>query len=180
MILNYYLKMIDKFNEWFEGKWENKVQAFSFPAKYAMVQLEHRKVGKYFYCEQAYNYKLYDPYRTFVIEPFEDNGCIRIKNYDFPKNIHKGFHNLDLLENALTHKKGCDSILKYTGEKFEGGIAGCECCVDWNDKVTYMLSEVFLSSRSYHVVDRGYLLDTTEQVWGGKFGKFEFNKLTPQ
>ena len=169
--------MIDKFYEWFEGTFENKRQAFSFPAKFAMVRLIHRRVGNLFYGEQAYNYQLHAPYRTFVLEPILEGDTIRIKNYVFQKNLYKGFHNLDTLAEDLTHKKGCDSILHYKGKAFVGGVVGCECHVTWKDKTTYTRTECTLGSSYYHVVDKGYLLGTTEQVWGGKYGKFEFEKL---
>ena len=67
--------MIDIFNEWFEGKWENKVQAFSYPSKFAMVQLVHKKIQgteSMYYGEQAYNYQLHAPYRQFIVEAIED------------------------------------------------------------------------------------------------------------
>ncbi len=171
--------MINKFNEWFEGTFENKIQAFSFPAKFAMVRLIHRKVGNFWYGEQAYNYQLHAPYRTFIIEPMEENGRIRIRNYHFDRNKHLGFKNLESIEDDLTHKTGCDSILEYDGRKFTGGVSGCECHVIWNDKTTYMTGEVVLGKDYYHVIDRGYLLGSTNQVWGGKYGKFEFQKLMP-
>ena len=67
--------MIEKFNDWFEGTWENKVQAFSQPSKFAMVRLIHKKVpgtDYMYYGEQAYNFSLSRPYRppqTCVVVP---------------------------------------------------------------------------------------------------------------
>ena len=172
--------MIEIFNDWFEGTWENKVQAFSYPSKYAMVRLIHKKVPgteSMFYGEQAYNYALDAPYRQFVIEATLDGEAIRVKNYDFEKKSFLGFNNLESIKEGLTHKGNCDTLLKFDGKAFRGSIEGCCCYVDWQDQVTYVKNEVFLSKDQYHVVDRGYLLDTENQVWGGKYGPFKFQKL---
>ena len=182
MILNYYLKMIDLFCDWFEGTWENKVQAFSYPAKYAMVRLKHEKVpgtDSMFYGEQAYNYSIQAPYRQFVIEAIQDGDVVRVKNYDFAKESFVGFKNLDQIkyDEGLTHKENCDTILKFDGKAFRGSVEGCSCYVDWQDQVTYVKNEIFLTEDKYHVVDRGYLLNTENQVWGGKFGPFQFAKI---
>lgn len=172
--------MIEQFIEWFEGTWENKVQAFSYPAKYAMVRLTHRKVpgtDSMFYGEQAYNYALDAPYRQFVIQVTLDGQAIRVKNYDFCKKSFLGFKNLDSLAGGLTYKDKCDTVLKFTQNEFRGSIEGCECFVDWQDQITYVKNEVVLGHNYYHVVDRGYLLNTDKQVWGGKYGPFKFDKV---
>lgn len=181
MILNYYLKMIETFCNWFEGKWENKVQAFSYPSKFAMIRLLHVKVPgteSMFYGEQAYNYSLNSPYRQFIVEATPDGDSIRVKNYAFAKKSYLGFKNLDQIkyDEGLTHKVNCDTILKFTGDSFSGCVEGCSCYVDWRDQVTYVKNEIFLSENLYRVVDKGYLVNTEEQVWGGKNGPFQFIK----
>ena len=171
--------MIETFCKWFEGTWENKIQAFSFPSKYAMVRLIHKKVPEtesMFYGEQAYNYALHAPYRQFVVEAKLDNGIIRVKNYDFDKKSFLGFKNLESLVAGLTHKQKCDTILKFVNNEFQGSIEGCSCHVVWRDQTTYVKNEIVLGENYYNVVDRGYLLGTDTQVWGGKYGPFKFNK----
>jgi CpeT protein len=175
--------MIDIFNEWFEGKWENKVQAFSYPSKFAMVQLVHKKIQgteSMYYGEQAYNYQLHAPYRQFIVEAIEDNGSLRIKNYDFDKNFHLGFKNLESRPEGLTHKQKCDTIMTYDPNKnqFNGSIDGCECWVPYKeDQMTYVRNEATLGVDFYNVVDRGFLVGTVNQVWGGRFGEFEFKRM---
>ena len=93
--------MIDKFYEWFEGTFENKIQAFSFPGRFAMVRVIHKRIGDFFYGEQAYNYQLHAPYRTFAVKPVVEGDFVRIQNYTFQKNLYKGFQNLDSLEGDL-------------------------------------------------------------------------------
>jgi len=171
--------MIDIFNEWFEGTWENKVQAFSYPSKFAMVRLVHKKIQgteSMYYGEQAYNYSVDSPYRQFIVEAIEDNGSIRIKNYDFDKNFHLGFKNLESRPEGLTHKEFCDIMFTFDGDSFQGSLQGCSCYVEWQDQVTYIKNDIFLSKEQYNVVDRGYLVDTDKQVWGGKHGHFKFLK----
>lgn len=47
--------MIDEFCEYFEGTFENKIQAMSNPTKFAMIELVHTPYGKYkFRCIQRY------------------------------------------------------------------------------------------------------------------------------
>ena len=186
MILNYYLKMIEQFIEWFEGTWENKVQAFSNPARFAMVRLQHHKVpgtDAMFYGEQAYNYQLHAPYRQFIVEAIEDpNGQIRVLNYNFDKWRYLGALNLEQIkyDKGLTHKQKCDTIMTYDPNKnqFNGSIDGCECLVPYKgDQMTYVRNEATLGIDFYNVVDRGFLVGTVDQVWGGRFGEFQFKRM---
>ena len=169
--------MIDKFREWFEGTWENKVQAFTYPARFAMVRIIHKRVGNYFYGEQAYNYQLHSPYRTFVIEPVEEGNNIRIKNFTFDKSKHRGFKDLESLE--LTPKPECDNICTFNGREFRGSNNHCDCLVPWKDEMTYLQTDVVLGKDYYNVVDRGFKIGTAEQIWGSKHGSFEFKKISP-
>ena len=62
--------------------------------------------------------------------------------------------------------------------EFNGSIDGCECLVPYKaDQMTYVRNEATLGVDYYNVVDRGFLVGTTEQVWGGRFGEFEFTKM---
>lgn len=38
------------------------------------------------------------------------------------------------------------------------------------------MTESILSNDHYHVIDKGYDLDTNEQIWGSYHGYFEFDK----
>ena len=183
MILNYYLKMIDLFCDWFEGTWENKVQAFSQPSKFAMVRLIHTKVpgtDYMYYGEQAYNFSLSRPYRQFIVEAFEENGRIILKNYDFDKVKYQCLANLDQIkyDEGLTYKENCDMIVVYdpNENQFVGSLDGCKCLVPYKGKETFVQNEAILKEDSYRVVDKGYLVGTTTQVWGGRYGHFEFQK----
>jgi len=85
--------MIKEFFRLIEGKFENKIQAFSNPSKYAFIRVTHVNLGDgLIYGEQAYNYQLNKPYRQFVLEPKEENGQIHIYNYELiDKENYSGF-----------------------------------------------------------------------------------------
>ena len=112
----------------------------------------------------------------FIVEAIEDNGLLRIKNYDFDKKFHVGFKNLESRPEGLTHKESCDIMFTFDGDSFQGSLQGCSCYVEWQDQVTYIKNDIFLSKEQYNVVDRGYLVGTDKQVWGGKHGRFKFLK----
>ena len=81
--------MIKKFNQYLEGIFDNKLQAFSNPSRYAHIRVTHRKIDdNLFYGEQAYNYMLSKPYRQFVLQPTEQNGIVKVINYEL-KESHK-------------------------------------------------------------------------------------------
>ena len=172
--------MIDTFCLYYEGTFSNKYQAMSHPSKYAMVRIIHVKVpgtDNMFYGEQAYNYSLRRPYRQFVVQAFEEEGQLVVKNFNFDKKSHMGFLNLEDIPKGLTYKEDCDTILKYENEIFTGSLSGCKCFVEWQGKTTYCKNQVQLGKDFYNVVDRGYLVDTNEHVWGSKYGQFEFKKV---
>ena len=176
--------MIDKFEEWLEGKFNNRIQAFTHPSRYAYIVVQHRKVGDHlFYGEQAYFNKLNTPYRQFILQESEKDGTIVVKNYEVPdKSRYLGFKNLnELADLNLTYKVGCDTIFRYyndIGEKFAGEIQpGCQCKVDWAGQETYLNNNAVLTDSCYNVEDKGHDPATHQQVWGSRYGQFMFNKV---
>lgn len=173
--------MIDKFYEWFEGKFNNKIQAFSYPSKYAYIVVEHRAVNKHglFYGEQAYFNKTQTPYRQFFLQISECRGKIIVRSME-PENksLYTGFKNLHLVSGSpLTYKRGCDTIFEDMGDHFIGKIQpGCNCFVQWGNTTTYLQNTAILGQNWYNVEDKGFDVDTKQQVWGSKNGYFEFKK----
>lgn len=117
--------MINEFFRLLEGKFENKIQAFSHPSKYAFIRVTHINIGNgLFYGEQAYNYQLHKPYRQFVLQPKLEDNHIRIVSYN-PKDptLFVNFKNLDTLSlNDLEANPGCDIIMNQVGDSFKGGV----------------------------------------------------------
>lgn len=171
--------MIDKFNEWLEGTFENKKQAFGRPTYYSYVQLKHVKMDNgFFYGQQQDMWKDF-PYRQFALKPFEEGNNIVIKFYNIDKDLHLGFKNLDqITESNLEHKVGCDIVLSFDGSEFTGGIDGCECLVKWKERDTYVSSSMILGDGYYNVYDKGYDLETKERLWGSAYGHFNFIKIS--
>lgn len=178
--------MINQFYDWFEGKFDNKIQAFSYPSKFAYIVVRHKKLseGGLFYGEQAYFNTLNTPYRQFVMSitnKIDGNGII-VRNYEIvEKSKFLGFRNLDLLFDGseLQYKTGCDTIFKWRPEanQFIGEIEpGCSCAVPWGNRDTYLKNAAGLGEDWYHVTDQGFDITTHEQVWGTKHGQFQFKR----
>jgi CpeT protein len=173
--------MIKEFNTLLEGKFENRIQAFSNPAKYAYIRVTHVKINNgMFYGEQAYNYQLDKPYRQFVLHPILEGEQIRIINYELKgKENFLGFKNLDKINKSmLILKDGCDVIVeKISHNTFKGGIQGCNCIVNWKGRDTYLQNQMELTKDFYYVIDRGMCSQNHHQLWGSKYGRFEFARM---
>ena len=180
--------MIDKFEQWFEGTFDNKIQAFTNPSKYAYIVLQHVKVADgLFYGEQAYFNKRNTPYRQFCLKLEEKDNTIIVRNFELhDKKRYLGFVNLQELRDLnLTHRVGCDTIFTYysdviggrTTDRFVGQIEpGCGCRVDWGSRETYLVNNAILTDSCYNVEDKGHDPKTHEHVWGSKHGHFNFIK----
>jgi len=172
--------MIEYFNELIVGAFENKIQAFSHPSKYAFIRVTHRDVGNgLFYGEQAYNYQLNKPYRQFVLEPIEEDGKIRIINYEIlDQHLYVNFKNLNTLNKSkLKIRSGCDVFLELKENSFVGGLQGCDCKVEWRGRDTYLQNEIELTPTHYYVKDLGFCAIHKHQIWGSKHGRFEFARM---
>lgn len=170
--------MIETFNEWFGGEFENKEQAFSRPLFYAYVRLTHLKLDNGFFYGEQRNMSKDFPYRQFAIKPVSDGKKIIIRNYDVDKELHVGFKNLDKIsEDNLIYKSGCDNIIEFDGEKFKGGVRGCRCYVEREGKKTYVINSMILGSNYYHVYDKGIDIESGERIWGSAYGHYQFSKV---
>ena len=172
--------MINDFFRLIEGKFENKIQAMSYPSQYAMIRVTHVNLGGgLIYGEQAYNYQLHKPYRQFVLEPKEENNKIRIINYEIlGKQNYVECKNLDKInKSVLKLKSGCDVYLEPKDNSFVGGIQGCDCMVEWLGRKTYLQNQIELTPTHYYVMDRGFCAQHGHQLWGSKYGRFEFKRM---
>lgn len=172
--------MIETLHEWLTGSFENKIQAFSNPSKYAMIRVTHVPIWDgWFYGEQAYTYQAQKPYRQFVLHPTLEENSIRILNYEISgKEQFAGCKNLDkLTKDMISLKNGCDVNLTFNGSSFIGGLSGCDCYVNWNGRDTYLQNEIELTPTYYYVKDLGFCQTNHHQIWGSKYGRFEFKRM---
>jgi hypothetical protein len=155
--------MIDEFCEYFEGTFENKMQAMSYPIKFAMIELIHEKLDdNKFRCIQRY-YVDKQEYRRAVIEVIAQDTTILVKNYKE--------------DGGLTYLPGCDILFESIGNEFHGKNVCKECFVTWAGNQTYLQTESILGNGYYHVIDKGYDINTDEHIWGSFNGQFQFVKM---
>jgi hypothetical protein len=154
--------MIEEFCQFFEGTFENKMQAMSYPTQFAMIELIHEKIDENkFRCTQQY-YVDKVAYRKTVIEVIQQDSNLLVKNYK------EG--------DELIYLSGCDIIFEKMGEEFHGKNLCKECFVNWSEKETYLQTQSILGNNYYHVIDRGYDINTDEHIWGSFYGHFKFVK----
>ncbi len=158
--------MIDKFCEYFEGTFENKMQAMSYPTKFAMIELLHIPYGeRKFRCIQRY-YVDKKEYRNTIISVSQQDSIILVKNYkeEIPET------------GQLTYLEGCDILFESIGDEFHGKNLCKTCYVKWSGKETYLQTQSILGNNYYHVIDKGYDVNTDEHIWGSFNGQFQFVK----
>mgnify|MGYP003326773559 CR=1 FL=1 len=155
--------MIDKFCEYFEGTFDNKMQAMTNPAQFAMIELLHTPYDEYmFQCVQRYCVDKRE-YRKTVISVSEQDSCLLVKNFKET-------------DNKLTYLEGCDILFELVGDEFHGKNLCKTCFVSWSGKDTYLQTESILGNGYYHVIDKGYDINTDEHIWGSFHGQFQFVK----
>ena len=154
--------MIDIFCDYFEGTFDNRMQAMSYPTKFAMIELVHEKLdNNRFRCTQRY-YIDKIAYRKSIIEVIEQESNLLVKNYKE--------------ENQLTYLDGCDIIFEKISDEFHGKNLCKNCFVTWSEKQTYLQTQSILGNNYYHVIDKGYDINTDEHIWGSFNGPFQFVK----
>jgi len=155
--------MIEKFCEYFKGYFNNQKQAFSYPSKFALIELYHEKLDNYkFRVKQKYSISD-TPYRESIIKIIENDNFLLLKNY---KN------------DGETELNGCDVLVFEKEGEFLGKNISNQCIIKNQGKDTYLVTESILGEGYYKVVDKGYDLYTNDQVWGSYNGFFCFNKLS--
>ena len=170
--------MIDKFLEWINGTYENKIQSLSQPTKYKYVRLTHCVLPNNFIYVEQKNFFEDKVYRQYALRPIQIGEQIFVKNYTIQKERYLGFKNLnDFLTESFEYKEGCDSVLNFLGDKFVGNIQDCNCIVELPGEKTYVKNSVILSEDTYKIYDKGYSVKTDKRVWGSAHGHFEFQKI---
>lgn len=142
------------------------------------------------YCESAYDYNLGLPYKTSVVLVVNDGaGNLELVSYkvDEPDEFWYGSYEPQLLEGLNRDRlvqmdDACNTMYQYNEEKgyYIGGSRpgkGCRLRRGGKEKETYLDSKLLLTSESYAAWDRGFDLETDEQVWGTAAGPFVFQPV---
>ena len=121
--------MIEKFCEYFKGYFNNQKQAFSYPSKFALIELYHEKLDDHkFKIKQKYSISD-TPYRESIIKIIENDNFLLLKNY---KN------------DGETEINGCDVLVFEKEGEFLGKNISNQCIIKNQGKDTYLVTESIL------------------------------------
>ncbi|MEB3274775.1 MAG: chromophore lyase CpcT/CpeT [Prochlorothrix sp.] len=183
-----------QFAQWLAGTFSNAQQVTENPGRYGQIELVFRPLPQGFgdciglYGEQAYGYALDRPYRQVVHRlVWQDGLGIEVENYRLPnpqRYVGAGFdperlRDLDL--STLIFKKDCSMVFALERGETETCFVGRlrnpgRCLVPWQGQETYLVSEAILTEQSWTSRDRGFDLQSREQIWGSEMGALKFIK----
>jgi hypothetical protein len=172
---------------WMAADFSNQLQAFENPPIFAHIRVCMRPLplslldGVSLFVEQAYDYNLKDPYRVRVLKLIPAGDHIEIENYTVKdeQQFYGASRNLELLQRLkvgdLEKLPGCNMIVKWTGNSFEGQVEpGKACMVVRKGQRTYLDSTFEIDGEKFISRDRGRDPETDEHVWGSFGGPFHF------
>jgi hypothetical protein len=172
---------------WMASDFSNQEQAWENPPFFAHVRVCMRPLpwelldGVSLFVEQAYDYMLHRPYRSRVVKLIENNNRIEIENYvlNDPEKYLGGSREPERLSSLQAEElqllDGCNMLVSWTGNSFEGNVEpGKKCAIVRKGKTTYLDSSFEIDERKFISHDRGFDMDTDEQVWGSVAGPFHF------
>lgn len=173
---------------WMAADFSNQEQAFENPPFFAHIRVCMRPLplellsGVSFLVEQAYEYMLNDPYRVRVLKLIETrSSLIEIENYTLKQesDFYGASRDLKRLQtlkaDRLEKLPGCNMIVKWTGNCFQGEVEpGKGCMVFRKDKKTYLDSSFEIDEHKFISLDRGRDPETDEHIWGSVAGPFHF------
>jgi hypothetical protein len=174
---------------WMAADFSNQAQAFENPPFFAHIRVFMRPLplellsGVSFLVEQAYDYLLNSPYRVRVLKLLVNGDRIEIENYNLknPENFYGATRDLTKLSTIkaedLEKLPGCNMIVEWTGHSFKGEVEpGKGCRIFRKGKTTYLDSSFEIDEETFISLDRGFDLDSNEQVWGSVAGPFVFKR----
>jgi CpeT protein len=182
---------LQTFAQWMAGGFSNGKQAMDAPRDFSHIRLFWRPLpweffgGVGFYSEQVYDYDLWLPYRQGVHHLVEQpDGSIFVHNYGLKNAIFLAGagRELSILKtlkrDVLLPRSGCGMVFRRDGAKFVGAVEpGNQCLIPKEGKMTYLVSEVEVTDSTWTSRDRGFDVDTQDQVWGSEHGQFWFEKV---
>lgn len=172
---------------WMAADFSNQQQAFENPPIFAHIRVCMRPLplslldGVSLFVEQAYDYNLKDPYRVRVLKLIPAGDHIEIENYTVKdeQQFYGASREIERLQTLnvenLEKLPGCNMIVKWTGNSFEGQVEpGKACMVVRKGKTTYLDSTFEIDEEKFISRDRGRDPETDEHVWGSVGGPFYF------
>jgi CpeT protein len=175
--------------QWLASEFSNRSQAIDQPRDFAHIHVFFRPLpfeffqGIGFYSEQAYDYDLWTPYRQGIHHLVIQNNQIYIKNFGLknaPRYAGSG-RELSILRTIkpgdIQERCGCAMVFHREEKQFLGQVEpGRQCLIPKEGRQTYLVSEVEMTESTWVSRDRGYDIETNEQVWGSEVGVFQFEK----
>ena len=183
-------ELIKTLARWIAGEFSNKKQSFENPQLFAHIHVFFRPLpwhffeGIGFYSEQVYDYNMWTPYRQGVHKFVQQEDQVYVENYSLKEPmIYAGSgHNRSILEtiepNVIERRYNCSMVFTQKDHKFYGGVEGDKCLIEKGDTLTYLVSEVELTEKTFVSLDRGMDVNTNKQVWGSNHGALRFEKIT--
>jgi CpeT protein len=174
--------------QWMAGNFSNYSQSFAHPALYAHIHISFRPLpfsffeGIGFYSEQVYDYDLWSPYRQGVHRLVERGNDIYIENYGLDDAIRfaGAAREPSILKTIapefLRRRCNCAMVFERKENRFVGRVEGNQCLIPRNGSQTYLVSEVEVTDSTWSSLDRGFDVDTHQQVWGSDHGALRFIK----
>ena len=175
---------------WMAGDFSNYQQSYEQPTLFAHIRVFFRPlpfdffnaIG--FYSEQVYDHDLWSPYRQGVHRLVPQGDEVYIENYglDDPMLYAGASRDRTILAtispDCLKRRYHCSMVFRKDGEtRFLGSVEpGNQCILPRNGRQTYLVSEVELTERTWNSRDRGFDVETHEQVWGSAAGVLKFEK----
>ena len=168
----------------------NREQAIANPPFFAHIRVCMRPLsdsllgGTSLFLEQAYDFMLTSPYRLRVFEIKAVDEHLELEHYTLkePEKFYGASRDLNRLEQLtidhLEKLPGCDMIVEWTGNSFQGRIKpGKACIVERKGKITYLDNSFEISEEKLISFDIGRDPETDEQIWGSVAGPFEFYRI---
>jgi CpeT protein len=176
---------------WMAGDFSNRQQAIDTPREFAHIHVLFRPLpGSFFgdaigmYSEQVYDYDLWTPYRQGVHRFCLRDGEIFVENFGLiePMLYAGSGRERSILETitpeAIQPRCGCGMVFRREADRFVGQVEpGKKCIIPKEGQITYLVSEVEITHATWLSRDRGFAVDTDEQIWGSESGKFQFEKI---
>jgi CpeT protein len=174
---------------WMAGEFTNYKQAQADSKLFAHIHVFFRPlpwdffsaIG--FYSEQAYDYNLWSPYRQAVHRLVDTDEGIYIENYGLsdPMLYAGAAREPSILKtikpDIIQRRHCCSMVFKREENLFLGSVEpGNGCLIPRDGKQTYLVSEVELTETTWVSRDRGFDVNTHEQVWGSEYGPLKFEK----